>query len=576
MGPTPLVTAASTASAINPIPNAPSSSSFPKEFKLGLHRTKPFVTTAQIKDHLALLNAFANLRSKVETMPAEQFPFLPSAPDRRWAWFVGLAVERFEKWCKALRPSHTEKGLAMPPLDVLMVWHAYMLNPGWYSEDGNRINALKGLQAGGIAFGAALGRGLGERLTRAPSLDRVKFWTQMTSTPFDLLDAPTRMVNREISCPKCCNVVAAPYTTNTGSGYLEPNFAMKCTACFFAITRETLAVRKLANDLAKSGIIDASDVLAGTLYTDTSLMDLRLARRIKTKILAAQSLKPPNTSTCKEYADFLLKGANYKLETLRSMVTANMDYSGRRLCVRFFLCVVCCITMAVRIGRIMSAYVDDKIFSVELVGAVLRQGSFVAKMHGLGWTEPRIFDTTENGVVLEYAIARYHSFLNLMCFHPKSFLVPTLDIDLAWHTHQLLTTLYHSDTARYMYRYIDHNDKVEESLLTNSFDETRQKWRKEYGVDYTHCTGKILSRVASGGAHSHLVPLDRQDALAATKPSAHNAVSVSERNTGGQRDSIPPRRRDSNSFDLADAVDIVNAIMDLVNALNSDMVNRAP
>ncbi|KAJ7908144.1 hypothetical protein B0H13DRAFT_2662147 [Mycena leptocephala] len=488
MGPTPLVTTASTASAINAVPDVPSSSSFPKEFKLGLHRTKPFVTTAQIKDHLALLTAFANLRSKVETMPAEQFPFLPSAPDRRWAWFVGLAVERFEIWCKALRPSHTEKGLAMPPLDVLMVWHAYMLNSGWYSEDGNRINALKGLQAGGIAFGAALGRGLGERLTRAPSLDRANFWTQMTGTPFDLLDAPTRMVNREISCPKCCNAVATPYTTNTGSGYLEPNFAMKCTTCFFAITRETLAVRKLANDLAKSDIIDASDVLAGTLYTDTNLMDLRLARRIKTKILAAQSLKPPNTSTCKEYADFLLKGTNYKLETLRSMVTANMDYSGRRL-----------------IGRIMSAYVDDKIFSVELVGAVLRQGSFVAKMHGLGW---RIFDATENDIVLEYAIARYHSFLNLMCFYPKSFLVPTLDIDLAWHTHQLLTKLYHSDTARYMYRYIDHNDKVEESLLTNSFDETRQKWRKEYGVDYTHCTGKILPRVASSRTHSHLVSPD--------------------------------------------------------------------
>jgi hypothetical protein len=167
---------------------------------------------------------------------------------------------------------------------------------------------------------------------------------------------------------------------------------------FLQITRETLAVRKLANDLAKSGIIDASDVLAsvsrctrwpllikfhcsGTLYTDTSLMDLRLARRIKTKILAAQSLKPPNTSTCKEYADFLLKGANYKLETLRSMVTANMDYSGRRLCVRFFLCVVCCITMAVRIGRIMSAYVDDKIFSVELVGAVSSFSAATVEWH---------------------------------------------------------------------------------------------------------------------------------------------------------------------------------------------------
>ncbi|KAJ7871736.1 hypothetical protein B0H13DRAFT_1895628 [Mycena leptocephala] len=73
-------------------------------------------------------------------------------------------------------------------------------------------------------------------------------------------------------------------------------------------------------------------------------------------------------------------------------------------------------------------------------------------------------------------------------------------------------------TARYKYRYIDRNDKVEP---------------------------------------------DRQDALAATKPSAHNAVSVSQRNTGRQRNSIPPRRRDSDSFDLADAFDFVDAIRTL-------------
>jgi hypothetical protein len=75
----------------------------------------------------------------------------------------------------------------------------------------------------------------------------------------------------------------------------------------------------------------------------------------------------------------------------------------------------------------MSAYTDDKPFSVGLVGAVsvvallvpmfhtesilqvLRQGSFVKKMADLRWAEPSFFEAKEDGVVLQHAVARYHA-----------------------------------------------------------------------------------------------------------------------------------------------------------------------
>lgn len=142
----------------------------------------------------------------------------------------------------------------------------------------------------------------------------------------------------------------------------------------------------------------------------------------------------------------------------------------------------------------MSAYVDDSIFSIDLVGAVspvanyfstiaellfllfqvLRQGSFVQKMHGLRWTVPSYFNSKEDEVVLQHCTARYHayvlincnydtiprltifhSFLDLMASSPASFFVPTLDIDLAWHSHQLSAKQYESDCATYVQRYID-------------------------------------------------------------------------------------------------------------------------
>lgn len=121
----------------------------------------------------------------------------------------------------------------------------------------------------------------------------------------------------------------------------------------------------------------------------------------------------------------------------------------------------------------MGAYTDDRPFSIDLVGAVVRQGSFIGKMYDFGWTEPGYFDTPEDEVVLLHAIARYHAwvlyisyneppfaeqltrFLDLMKASPASFFVPTLDIDLVWHTHQMMGYVYGFHCKTYILRYID-------------------------------------------------------------------------------------------------------------------------
>jgi hypothetical protein len=47
------------------------------------------------------------------------------------------------------------------------------------------------------------------------------------------------------------------------------------------------------------------------------------------------------------------------------------------------------------------------------------------------------------------------SFLNLIAGSPGSFFVPTLDIDLAWHTHQLMADRYQKDCKSLVDRYVD-------------------------------------------------------------------------------------------------------------------------
>lgn len=65
----------------------------------------------------------------------------------------------------------------------------------------------------------------------------------------------------------------------------------------------------------------------------------------------------------------------------------------------------------------MGAYSSDSIASIDLVGAVLRQGSFVEKMHDLRWTEQGYFDGPEDQVVLQHSVARYHAYVYYIINH---------------------------------------------------------------------------------------------------------------------------------------------------------------
>ncbi|KAG6830419.1 hypothetical protein H0H87_008167 [Tephrocybe sp. NHM501043] len=69
----------------------------PKTYKVGgKHTNTPFVTSAQLKGHLALLRAFAQLRTKIDGLKVEAWKsdrYIPDKPNKRWVWFVGFAVE---------------------------------------------------------------------------------------------------------------------------------------------------------------------------------------------------------------------------------------------------------------------------------------------------------------------------------------------------------------------------------------------------------------------------------------------------------------------------------------------------
>ncbi|KAK0207148.1 hypothetical protein DFS33DRAFT_1423132 [Desarmillaria ectypa] len=477
----------------------------------------PFVSISQLKGHLCLLRYFASLKEQVEGMDRSKYGDAPEDKDRRWSWFVGLAVERFERWCKELTVQD-ELDFAdqrLPPIDVIMVWHAYLLNPARYSEDSLRNEHIKILAGTGDWFQAL--EQTCYTIDLPPSDARVQNWLQKTNLPYDPFESAMVLTNREIVCPKCLTKVNVRLANSTGTGYLQQDFSAECTKCCLAITKEKLAFHKLVKDL-----VGTNAVLAGTLHTAYNIDNSRRAKVIKTRILELRPHAFPkgDAKTEREWADNIQKRVDYSMQNIQIAMGQRMRIYGGQL-----------------LSRIMSAYEDDKIFSLDLVGAVLRQGSFVDKMHKLGWTEPDFFSSSEDEVALEHCTARYHAFLDLMSSSPAGFFVPTLDIDLVWHTHQLMARQYSSDCLEYIRRFADHDDKVAENRLSRAFDITCRAWQDRFGIPYTHCgcplpgdtIGQKISRLVTihkqSRMPSHLVPpRDRSDLLAATHPSDHNAV----------------------------------------------------
>lgn len=96
--------------------------------------------------------------------------------------------------------------------------------------------------------------------------------------------------------------------------------------------------------------------------------------------------------------------------------------------------------------------------------------------------------------------------------------MPTLDIDLAWHTHQLLGRTYHEHCKQYVRRHLDHLDKVEENYLSDAFEKTRRAWKARFELPYTFCG----CSVSGGSLWSKIGPGSGQDFYTTTQYLLHH------------------------------------------------------
>ncbi|XP_074275365.1 glycine-rich domain-containing protein 1-like [Silene latifolia] len=126
---------------------------------------------------------------------------------------------------------------------------------------------------------------------------------------------------------------------------------------------------------------------------------------------------------------------------------------------------------------------NNKFTSYDLVAAVKRQSSFTFQV-----SRPYMSDD----LFLQEAEARYKGFLHLIRTNSEMginrFCVPTYDVDLMWHTHQLYPGCYCKDLIKLTGRVLQHDDtdsdRTKGGKLDTGFSETTKQFEETFGKRY--------------------------------------------------------------------------------------------
>ena len=572
----------------------------PTTFTFGRNQVAPLVALSQLQDHLRLLAAFHSLRQ--ECYACEK----GDDKEQAWSTYLNRANHRFSIYLDkvltweniGMKPDRRSTGEMLdldkkkaeesvmeftdvreellPPLDVAMMWHAYRLNPGRLLEDAARMPSRRILSRVNFPL-EGLSRRLNLSSMQIQSKPAETFWTEATSTPFQLATQTTlgdeKGEGLVIECPVCCTDPSGPRRHLVSWQTLaHPNWRFTCERCGSRVNNEVMRGQQFYQDLTtwlqdagegpncfrmRGGLLSARN---GKYFPEDPhapvlcrLYDYKRGVSSEEEGMSGLVRFPP----MEEAADKKTKSpgkpferciplqhfeeARGRIGELAEII--NMNVVSRESIKNE----MAAIDLRRRVSLLFTFYMDGDPFSpssVDLVEAVKRQFSFVDEMHGMGWSSvDRIQDEFDVGSLAQ-SIVRYHKWLNVLLQH-KDMLCPTLDIDLAWHTHQLFCS-YQLDCFRVLDFFVDHDDKIEVTTLGGAFDKTGRLWYDMYKQPYSICGCAVhagstnIGKVALGsvlnklkGKKSEKVAEDQEPVRdQATHPSNHNMVVADTYNIG--------------------------------------------
>jgi hypothetical protein len=371
-------------------------------------------------------------------------------------------------------------------IDVLMVWHAHMLNPRAYLEDCIRSANMH-------LWNSSFPWHLMDKCIDNRSFDyqpgpaAQALFEKLTGRPWDNLKEDSE---KTLACLRCGAPIHVPWTRGGLSsdlgvgyeasfGYADKSFEAFCEKCAFPHDHNTLRLARFRKDL--EALFNADQPLPGTFFDIYGIPagdpDHWFPNRLA---LASRQLLLRSTDPRLGLGTGGMLELRTLLESLLKdrKVVADASPLGHSILNR---------KQKIAFRRMMAHYWENSSrFGLDLVGAVIRQGTFVDKMDNLDWIHSPALSSTMDRLIAKYAV-----FFRIMADTPGRMAVPTLDVDLAWHTHQLSPARYYEYSTRSTAgtTFIDHDDKVDETKLSDGFEWTSKQYKKltDGGV-YSECT----------------------------------------------------------------------------------------
>jgi hypothetical protein len=119
---------------------------------------------------------------------------------------------------------------------------------------------------------------------------------------------------------------------------------------------------------------------------------------------------------------------------------------------------------------------EKNVSGFDLLGSTERQATFLWQVSGPRFSDPSF---------IKQGVEEYYKFLDLRNHAPNQVIVPTIQIDLMWHTHILASLRsYNQDCHAIMKTEFNHDDALNDNKLDEYFHATKRLWKKHYGEDY--------------------------------------------------------------------------------------------
>ncbi|KAI1119297.1 hypothetical protein F5Y14DRAFT_460544 [Nemania sp. NC0429] len=492
------------------------------------------VTVDTCLAHLKLLFAFQTLKEAVgytdglwqiydsEVSPDKEGKNLSLLREKRWALYVARAARRYSAWWNSFpidpltedhmladTPNYTqfasaappnlsafaERSDMLPPIDVLMVWHAHMLNPRAYFEDCMR-HGLRELWHTGLPW-QRINDAIDTSFNYKVSPEYMVRWEQTTKRKWENADDPS--TETLPSCPECKKINVVPWSTCSvtrdssdtapslvGQGYGDGEFKTNCANCGKILKRDYIEVRGFTNDVKR--LLAQKRPMPGTILDNRTGMATRLPQVKRDMNRFPRTF--PNRLIRYELRSRLYDPPPASMDDIRAMIEKTLkdtdaikrvEQVDEKSKNKTYLLAQ---DARIQVRKMMSRYWGNSSpFALELGGAVLRQGIFTEKMYKMDWLHsPAAHET------MTRLIKKYQRFTEIMGANTYQIAVPTLDVDLAWHTHQLSPASYYQWMCSKTGRFIDHDDKIDENKLSTAFEWTSKTYQKLYGEVYSECT----------------------------------------------------------------------------------------